>query len=197
MAHTPPGTLGGRTPIRLATPNELWLMCRRNTHLVPYLMTQTDYILRMIEQLGQMLASLRNVILRQSAPAQVIVNRLAAAASEGGFDLTLARAASPETIEMLVAPAGDLDAARCWLVAEILYLDGLQAQLEDRPEEAAESLRKSLPLYTLLKPKALFLGLPEAAARISEVEDRLSTLEQQPSDAMPSRGNSLDNEAGQ
>ena len=142
-------------------------------------MTQTDYILRMIEQLGQMLAALRKIILQQSAPAQVIADRLTAAASSGGFDLELAKAASVETIEMLVAPEGDLDPARCWLVAEVLYLDGLQAQLEERPEEAAASLRKSLPLYTLLKPKGLFLGLPEAAARISEIEDRLATLDEQ------------------
>ena len=142
-------------------------------------MAQTDYILRMIEQLGQMLVALRKMILQQSAPAQEISDRLTAAASQGGFDLALARAASAETIEMLVAPAGDLEPGRCWLVAEVLYLDGLQAQLEERPDDAAASLRKSLPLYTLLKPKGLFLGLPEAAARISEIESRLTTLDEQ------------------
>ncbi len=141
-------------------------------------MTQTDYILRMIEQLGQMLVALRKTILQQSASGQVISDRLTAAASGGGFDLTLARAASVETIEMLVAPAGDLDPGRCWLVAEILYLDGLQAQLEERHEEAATSFRKSLPLYALLEPEGLFLGLPEAAARIDEIETRLVTLDE-------------------
>ena len=39
-------------------------------------MTQTDYILRMIEQMGQMLAALRRVILGESASAQVIADRL-------------------------------------------------------------------------------------------------------------------------
>ena len=148
-------------------------------------MAQTDYILRMIEQLGQMLAALRKIILQQSAPAQVIADRLTEAASSGGFDLMLAKAASVETIEMLVAPAGDLEPGRCWLVAEVLYLDGLQAQLEERPEEAAASLRKSLPLYTLLKPQSLFLGLPEAAARISEIESRLETLDEQRAGLQP------------
>ena len=55
-------------------------------------MTQTDYILRMIEQLGQMLAALRKIILQQSAPAQVIADRLTAAASSGGFDLVFEKA---------------------------------------------------------------------------------------------------------
>jgi hypothetical protein len=140
-------------------------------------MTQTDYILRMIEQMGQMLAALRKMILQRSEPAQVISDRLATAASAGGLDLALARAASAETIEMLVAPAGDFEPGRCWLVAEILYLDGLQAKLEERHEEAEESFQKSLPLYTLLKPKGLFLGLPEAAARITEIEAHLVTLD--------------------
>ena len=83
-------------------------------------MTQTDYILRMIEQMGQMLAALRGIILGKSASAQVIADRLASAATEGGFDLTLARVASLETIEMMVAPTGHLDPGRCWLVAAIL-----------------------------------------------------------------------------
>jgi hypothetical protein len=139
-------------------------------------MTQTDYILRMIEQMGQMLAALRRIILGESESAQVIADRLASAATAGGFDLTLARAASLETIEMMVAPTGDLDPGRCWLVAEILYLDGLQAELEERHEEAEESYRKSLPLYTLLKPKGMFMGLPEAGERIHEIEARLATL---------------------
>ena len=107
-------------------------------------MTQTDYILRMIEQMGQMLAALREMILGKSASAEVITDKLTKAAARSGFDLALAKAASVETIEMLVAPAGDLEPGRCWLVAEILYLDGLQAQLEERPEEAEESLRKCL-----------------------------------------------------
>ena len=57
--------------------------------------------------------------------------------------------------------------------------------MEERPEEAAESLRKSLPLYTLLKPQSLFLGLPEAAARISEIETRLETLDEQRAGLQP------------
>jgi hypothetical protein len=142
-------------------------------------MAQTDYILRMIEQMGQMLVELRNMILGKGASAEVIADKLAEAATQSGFDLALARAASAETIEMLVAPAGDLEPGRCWLVAEILYLDGLQALLEKRPEEGEESLRKCLPLYTLLKPKGLFLRLPEATARINEVETRLATLGEQ------------------
>lgn len=140
-------------------------------------MAQTDYILRMIEQLGQMLAALRNMILGRGIASQLIEQRLEAAATQSGLNLGLARAASPETIEMMVAPTGDLEPGRCWLVAEILYLDGLHAQLDDRPTDAVASFSKALPLYLLLKPKGLFLGLPEADERIGEIEDRLAEIE--------------------
>ena len=140
-------------------------------------MAQTDYILRMIEQLGQMLAALRGMILGGETASQFIEQRLEAAATRSGLDLGLARAASPETIEMMVAPTGELEPGRCWMVAEILYLDGLHAQLDDRPADAVASFTKALPLYWLLKPKGLFLGLPEADQRIGEIEARLAEME--------------------
>ena len=61
-------------------------------------------------------------------------------------------------------------------MAEILYLDGLHAQLNGRSDEADASFRKSLPLYVLLEPRGLFLGLPEAPERIREIEERLASL---------------------
>ena len=139
-------------------------------------MAQRDYILRMIEQMGEILISLRNMIVGGTASARIIEEKLEAAASQSGLDLSLARAASPETIQMMVAPMGDVEPGRCWLVAEVLYLDGLHAQLDGRPEEADASFRKSLPLYVLLEPRGLFIGLPEASERIREIEERLASL---------------------
>ena len=139
-------------------------------------MAQRDYILRMIEQMGEILIAVRNMIVGGVTSARIIEEKLAAAASQSGLDLSLARAASPETIELMVAPTGEVEPGRCWLVAEILYLDGLHAQLDGRPEEADASFRKSLPLYVVLAPMGLFLGLPEASERIREIEERLASL---------------------
>ena len=139
-------------------------------------MAQRDYILRMIEQMGEILIALRNTIVGGTASARIIEEKLEAAASQSGLDLGLARAASPETIQMMVAPMGEVEPGRCWLVAEILYLDGLHAQLDGRSDEADASFRKSLPLYVMLEPRGLFLGIPEAPERIREIEERLASL---------------------
>ena len=69
-------------------------------------MAQRDYILRMIEQMSEILIALRNTIVGGTASARIIEEKLEAAASQSGLDLSLARAASPETIQMMVAPMG-------------------------------------------------------------------------------------------
>jgi hypothetical protein len=63
-------------------------------------------------------------------------------------------------------------------VAETLYLDGLEAQLDDRPDEARASLAKARLLFRLLEPDAVLpSGFPEASARLREIEDRIRVLE--------------------
>lgn len=140
-------------------------------------MAQTDWILRMIEQLGAALIALRNMILGGKVGREEVQSRLQKAVEGIGFNLDLAKAASPETVRMLVAPTGDVEPGRCWLVAEVLYLDGLQAQMEDRWEDACASFERALPLYALLEPHGLLVaGLPEAEERIAEIEERLASL---------------------
>jgi hypothetical protein len=92
--------------------------------------------------------------------------------------LELARAATPETLRMLVAPTGDIEPGSCWLLAETLYLDGLQADLLGNPDGARDSLSKAGVLFSLLQPMGAFLvGFPEAAERLNEIEERLSRLD--------------------
>ena len=140
-------------------------------------MAQTDWILRMIEQLGAVLIALRNMILGGKVGREEVQSRLQKAVEGIGFNLDLAKAASPETVRMLVAPTGAVEPGRCWLVAGVLYLDGLQAQMEDRWEDARASFERALPLYGLLEPHGLLVaGLPEAEERIAEIEERLASL---------------------
>jgi hypothetical protein len=140
-------------------------------------MYSRDYILRMIEQMGQALIALRNSILGRKRSSEEIGDKLRSASRQVGFDLDLARAATPETIMMLIAPFGEVEPGRCWMVAEVLYLDGLQAQMEERMDDAAASFEKALPLYELLEPGALHLALPEARERVREIEHALRCLE--------------------
>ena len=137
-------------------------------------MPQRDYILRLIEQLGAALVALRKRILHGGAAPQEVYDELAGLADRSGFDLALLRGFSGETLRMLVSPTGEVEPARCWLMAELLYLDGLQALAEGRDEDARAGLEKARLLYSLVEPGGgMLVGLAEAAERIHDIDDRL------------------------
>ena len=140
-------------------------------------MHQRDYILRLIEQLGSVLAELRRRITgRRSDPAQVDAE-LASVAGRAGMDLELLRGFSEETLHMFVSPTGEIEPARCWLMAELLYLDALQASLQDSAASATDGFRKARMLFTLVEPGGgMLLGFPEAAERIAEIDGHLNEL---------------------
>jgi len=134
-------------------------------------MPQRDFILRQIEMLGEILIALRKKILGGELESAEVDARLAEVSEKGGMALELARAAAPETLRMLIAPTGDIEPGRCWLLAETLYLDGLQARRQGDESRAADSLGKARMLFSLLKPMGAFLvGFPEARARIEEID---------------------------
>jgi hypothetical protein len=139
-------------------------------------MPQRDFILRIIEQLGAVLAELRRRILG-GGDAGAVDEALTDAADQAGFDLTLLRGFTVESLHMFVASTGEVEPARCWLMAEVLYLDGLQASLEGRAADARDGLIKARSLYDLVRPAGgMIVGLPEAAERIAEIDERLRAL---------------------
>lgn len=144
-------------------------------------MTQKDYILRQIELLGAALIAIRKMIFGGKADVGEIEGRLQEVSQKGGMALDLARAASPETLRMLIAPTGEIEPGRCWLLAETLYLDGIQAlQLGDEPR-AQDSLAKAGMLFSLLGPMGAFLvGFPEAEERVGEIKELLDDLSLDP-----------------
>lgn len=148
-------------------------------------MHQRDYILRIIEQLGAVLAELRRIILGQKADPAEIQEALADAAGQVGLDIELLRGFDLETLRLFVMPAGELEPARCWLMAELLYLDGLDASLSDAP--ARESLLKARALFEMVRPAGgMLIGFPEASERIAEIDRLLG--EEPGADAGPGQG---------
>lgn len=90
------------------------------------------------------------------------------------MDLELARAATPDTLRMLIAPTGEIEPGRCWLLAETLYLDGIRARLAGDAEQESNSLGKARMLFSLLAPMGAFLvGFPEAEERMREIDGML------------------------
>lgn len=138
-------------------------------------MTQRDYLLRQIEMLGELLVAIRRKILGGTADAKDVEAMLQEVSAKGGLSLDLARVATADTVRMLIAPTGEIEPGRCWLLAESLYLDGLQAEVEGDRSRAGDSLGKARMLFSLLKPMGAFLvGFPEASERIADIDARLA-----------------------
>ncbi len=134
-------------------------------------MVQRDYILRMIEELGAALIALRKVIFKGSVSAAKVEGTLRRAASGAGMDLDLARAASVESLPAMMAPTGEVDPMRCWLLAEVLMTDGINQLHEGEHDRARSSLARAAALFRLVGPWGAYLtGFPEASERIKEIE---------------------------
>ncbi len=132
---------------------------------------QRDYILRLIEQIGAVLIALRKRIVSRSISADEAREALRDVGSRAGFDLDLLKGLSLETLALAVAPTGEVEPSRCWMMAEVLYLDGLQALAEEKALDAQDSLAKAAALYRLVEPGGgMLVGFPEAAMRIEEIE---------------------------
>jgi hypothetical protein len=137
-------------------------------------MDRRDYILRMIEQFGRFAAALRRLIMGGGAGSAAVRERLQDTARHAGLDLELARAATADTLLLLVAPGGEPEPTRCWMFAETLYLDGLDARLVGDMDRARASLEKARFLFAMVAPMGGFLvGFPEAAERLREIDTLL------------------------
>lgn len=131
-------------------------------------MAQRDYILRIIEQLGAALSELRRRILNQEG-TEDLQDDLARVSGQAGFDIDLLRGFDFATLHLLVTQSGEVDVARCWLMAEVLYLDGLDATIAGL--DGADSLRKARGLYEMVRPAGgMLVGMPEALERIEEID---------------------------
>jgi hypothetical protein len=140
-------------------------------------MPQRDYILRLIEQIGQALIRIRRMILREEPAVARIDDELRLVGRRAGVDLDVARVATPDTLVLLVAPTGEPDPGRCWVLAEMLYLDGMRAEAEGRVGAALAGYDKAARLFRIIEPGGAFLtGWPEASERLRDLEERAQAL---------------------
>ena len=131
-------------------------------------MYRDDYVLRLIERLGAALIALRNRILRR-ARQETAIAEIHEIARQAGLDLAVARTLAPEMLLMWLAPTGDPDPARLWLMAELLYLAGLEGRASGGTEWHAD-LKRALIVLTRVpsewRPRD---DLPAAGERIVEI----------------------------
>ncbi len=141
-------------------------------------MSQRDWMLRMIEQAGLVLSELRSRLVAGEVDEDEAERELNEVAGQAGLDLRILRFATPDTLVMLVAPTGEPDPGRCWLLAETLFVDGLRAELAGDVDGALVGYERSARLFAMLAEKKDLLdtGLAEAAERLREVEARRAAL---------------------
>jgi hypothetical protein len=125
-------------------------------------MDRRDYLLRLMEQLGRVMARVRELVIHRSLDEAA--SELEQFAQEAGVPLALIRVVDGNSRSTLLTTAGEPDPAKQLLAAEYLYLEALRAPAE------AEALRaRSLELYRGVAP----LTDPVLAHAVA---DRIATL---------------------
>src|ERR671918_2905356 len=114
-------------------------------------MYRRDYVLRLIERFGRMLIALRNRILGRQITAEDLRREIHDIAEQAGLDLDLARRLDPPMLLMWLEPTGEIDEPKFWLMAELLYLEAMDA----REAAAGEAGRPDLE-----RANAIFARLP-------------------------------------
>jgi hypothetical protein len=142
-------------------------------------MYRQDFIIRIIEQFGRALAALlHKITARQLSPAEIHA-QIATVASQSGLQLDVARTLDPAMLLMWLAPRGeaDIDPGKFWLLAELLFLEGMQAREEGHAEAARADLERARLVLSKLPPDwRPQTGLASAGERLADIASALSTL---------------------
>lgn len=142
-----------------------------------------DYVLRLIERLGQLLRRVPGQFRDPAMLSDDLDDDVNEIALQAGFDLGLAIRLSEESLLMLVAPFGELDSNRCRLLAELLYINGLRAALRGESSVAFANHSRAIHLYRMIRiGEAEETSLPGITERIVTLEAILSDRNVMPGD---------------
>jgi hypothetical protein len=134
-----------------------------------------DHILRIIEQLSREVARVLDGLLRDTGREVQAGEALERVATQAGLDLELARRLAPESLHLMIERAGEVSPEHCWLLAEILYVDGVRASGAGNAALAERCFRRARYLYCLVRPEwSTAVPLPAAPDRLSDLELRLA-----------------------
>jgi len=138
-------------------------------------MYRYDYVLRLIERLGQILRTLRDRLLQRQVSNEDLRAELQEIAREAGLDVAFARRLDPVTLTTWMAPIPDqIDADRVWLLAELLHVEALAARAAGDERQADGDLRRALALFARIPPAwRPGTDLPTAGERLAEVRTLL------------------------
>ena len=131
-------------------------------------MKREDYLLRMIAQMGLVLARVRRMLLEgKNAEAG---GDLEQASLKGGIDLALVIALDEPSLRPLLFTAGELDRPKTAFFAEVVYLEWRRQYAMGNIERAERCARRALLLYALA-----YEGIvmdEETRQRVTELQQR-------------------------
>ena len=129
-------------------------------------MLREDYLLRMIAQMGRVLARIRQLLLEgKHAEAG---DELERAAHQGGIDRRLLIVLDEESLQRLLLTGGEIDRPKCAFFAELVYLDWRRHVAMGHGDMAARCARRALLLYALAYD-GLIIG-DETRQRVAELQ---------------------------
>ena len=106
-----------------------------------------DYLLRMIEQMGRVLARVRELLLAgRTTEARA---ELENAARGAGLDIGLVLSLAPESLEPLLTTGGEIDRPKCALFGELLYLERQRALADGDTARAKRCADRAAMLFEL------------------------------------------------
>jgi hypothetical protein len=109
----------------------------------------------------------------RAGPVDTVRAELESLARGVGLDLELAHRLTPESLELLLAPAEPVDPLRAWLLAELFYVSGRLSEQAGENAAARESDRRALHLYERIEVDRLpELDLPDPRTRAAELGHR-------------------------
>jgi hypothetical protein len=110
-------------------------------------MEREDYLIRMIAQMGLVLARVRRMLLEgRNVEAG---GELEEAAVKGGIDLGLVIALDEPSLRPLLLTGGDFDRPKCAFFAEVVYLEWQRQLAMGHADRAARCARRALLLFAL------------------------------------------------
>ena len=131
-------------------------------------MERRDYLLRMLEDLGRVMARVRQLVVGESHDAAM--QELERAAAQAGLTLPLVQALAGDGLAAVLTTAGRPDPVKYLLAAEYLYIEGLRAA----PPDDAALLGRALALYRGIGPLRDTSVQAAVADRITDLERRLA-----------------------
>jgi hypothetical protein len=154
-------------------------------------MYRHDYVLRLIERLGQVLRTLRDRLLQRQMTNDDIRDEIQEIAREAGLDLAFARRLDLGTLVTWLAPVPDaVDEDRVWLMAELLYVEALAARASGDDQQAAADGRRALALFARISPTwKPGTDLTSAGERVAELQVLLRDVSNPLKSALDDPGN--------